>query len=218
MRHVSAERQRTAPVLPVAAASPRDNAATLLRTARACQALPARAATALLALAAPAQAQTAVLISNFNQAVATGTNIPVVSTIQQMAQGFTTGSSPATLTSIDLKFYVAEATTELPSMTLHSGTPTGTEVASLTSSGSLAAGLITTITFNAPANTTLTLGDDLFSGDGEYRLRQYPSRSYKVRCRGERRSDRVEYCGCPSIPARRDGDLHGGLFGRNGEE
>ena len=139
---------------------PRDNAATLLRGARACLAL--LAATALLALAAPAQAQTAVLISNFNQAVATGTNIPVVSTIQQMAQGFTTGSSPATLTSIDLKFYVAEATTELPSMTLHSGTPTGTEVASLTSSGSLAAGLITTITFNAPANTTLTLETTYF--------------------------------------------------------
>ena len=103
-----------------------------------------------------ATANTAVLISNFNQAEAIGSNVPVVSTIQQMAQGFTTGSSQATLTSIELRFYATEATTELPSMTLHSGTPTGTQVASLTSSGSLAATTRTTITFNAPANTTLT--------------------------------------------------------------
>ena len=121
---------------------------------RACLAL--LAATALLALAAPAQAQTAVLISNFNQAVATGPNTPVVSTMQQMAQGFTTGSSPATLTSIDLKFYAQEATTELPSMTLHSGSPTGTQVAILTSSGSLAAAAIATFTFTAPATVTAT--------------------------------------------------------------
>ena len=127
---------------------------------RACLAL--LAATALLALAAPAQAQTAVLISNFNQAVATGPNTPVVSTMQQMAQGFTTGSSPATLTSIDLKFYAQEATTELPSMTLHSGSPTGTQVAILTSSGSLAAAAIATFTFTAPANTTLTLATTYF--------------------------------------------------------
>ena len=110
---------------------------------RACLAL--LAAAALLALAAPAQAQTAVLISNFNQAEALGVNVPVVSTIQQIAQGFTTGSSPATLTSIDLRFYAPDATTELPSMTLHSGTPRGTQVASLTSSGSLPAGMRTII-------------------------------------------------------------------------
>ena len=116
----------------------------------------------LAALAAPAQAQTEVLISNFNQAVATGPNTPVVSTSQQMAQGFTTGSSPATLTSIDLKFYAQEATTELPSMTLHSGSPTGTQVAILTSSGSLAAAAIATFTFTAPANTTLTLATTYF--------------------------------------------------------
>ena len=127
---------------------------------RACLAL--LATTALLALAAPAQAQTAVLISNFNQAEAIGPNIPVVSTIQQMAQGFTTGSSPATLTSIDLKFYAPEATTELPSMTLHSGSPTGTQVAILTSSGSLAAMGRATFTFTAPANTTLTLATTYF--------------------------------------------------------
>ena len=130
------------------------------RATRTCLAL--LAATALLALAAPAQAQTAVLISNFNQAVATGASVPVVSTIQQMAQGFTTGSSPATLTSIDLKFYAEAATTELPSMTLHSGSPTGTQVAILTSSGSLAAAAIATFTFTAPANTTLTLATTYF--------------------------------------------------------
>ena len=116
------------------------------------------AAVALLPPAAPAQAQTTtVLVSNIGQTGSGG-----LATTRRFGATFTTGSTAATLTSIELRIdnSTSAAVTTVPTVHVHTGTETGgfltlgTEVAELTGPSSLAAG-IHNYTFMAPANTTL---------------------------------------------------------------
>ena len=134
---------------------PRENAATLLRGARA--AALALAAFATLAVGFPAAAQAAVLVSNIGQ-----NDGGAFATDVRNGAAFTTGSNDATLTSIELRLEntTSAAVTTVPTVHVYAGTVSGgfltlgTEVAELTGPSSLAAG-IDNYTFMAPANTTL---------------------------------------------------------------
>ena len=130
---------------------PRDNAATLLRGARACLAL--LAAAALLALAAPAQAQN-VLVSNVGQ-----TDSLVARLAQRdYAQSFTTGANPTgyTLTSIELRLLIPSASvTATPTVKLFSGSANGTEVSTFAGPAMLDADTTTNYTFTPPSTVDL---------------------------------------------------------------
>ena len=112
---------------------------------------------ALLALPLQAQAQTT-YVSNIGQsenASALG-----ISSFDQ-GQGFTTGTDSAgyVLASVDIKLESSknsESTgSQIPTVTIVQGTPTGTVVATLMNPASLAANTTADYTFTAPANTTL---------------------------------------------------------------
>ena len=113
---------------------------------------------ALVALPLQAQAQTA-YVSNIGQsenASALG-----VSSFDQ-GQGFTTGAATAgyVLASVDIKLESSINTilsgSEIPTVTIVQGTPTGTVAATLTKPASIAANTTADYTFTAPANTTLS--------------------------------------------------------------
>ena len=129
-------------------AAPRGRGASL----RTCflRRLPAALALLLLAaLAAPAQA--ASLVSNIGQSddgQAPG------ATFQDLAQGFTTGSSGATLASIEIRLAGTFPNSAHPTVTLHSGSATSAAVATLTSPGTIGTAAAN-YTYTAPANTTL---------------------------------------------------------------
>ena len=114
-------------------------------------------AAALLMCAAASQAQAQVLVSNAAQGyagrVAGGRAL-------DLAQGFTTGNDSAgyTLSAIALRFANASPVAA-PTVTVHSGTPTGPAVATLSGPGEVGAG---TATFRAPASTTLTAATAYF--------------------------------------------------------
>ena len=132
-------------------AAPRGRGASL----RTCflRRLPAALALLLLAaLAAPAQAAT--LVSNIGQTeggVAGTTN----GTFQDLSQGFTTGASGATLTSIEFKISAFFADRTHPTVTLHSGTATSAAVATLSAPSGTIGTATANYTYTAPANTTL---------------------------------------------------------------
>ena len=129
-------------------AAPRGRGASL----RTCflRRLPAALALLLLAaLAAPAQAAT--LVSNIGQS--DDSQAPG-STFQDLAQGFTTGSSGATLASIEIRLAGTFANSAHPTVTLHSGSATSAAVATLTSPGTIGTAAAN-YTYTAPANTTL---------------------------------------------------------------
>ena len=108
-------------------------------------------AAALWICAAASQAQAEVLVGNAAQGyagrVAGGLAL-------DLAQGFTTGNDSAgyTLSAIALRFANAQPA-DAPTVTVHSGTPTGTTVATLSGPREVGAGMAT---FRAPASTTLT--------------------------------------------------------------
>ena len=112
---------------------------------------------AFLVLPLQAQAQTT-YVSNIGQsenASALG-----ISSFDQ-GQGFTTGTDSAgyVLASVDIKLESSknsESTgSQIPTVTIVQGTPTGTVVATLMNPASLAANTTADYTFTAPANTTL---------------------------------------------------------------
>ena len=110
----------------------------------------------LLALAAllvvPAQAQADVLVSNIGQS--DDDEVSVSTFAQSISQAFTTGAGGATLTSIEFKIQTDTAIASPPTVTVRSGSATGTAVAVLAGPTSLPAGTAT-YTFTAPANTDL---------------------------------------------------------------
>ena len=87
---------------------------------------------ALVAVACTATAHAAVLVSNINQSADGYTNLDQRSGSFDSAQGFTTGDHPTgyTLTSIDIYFTNTTAYAA-PTVTLHSGSPTGTLIDTL---------------------------------------------------------------------------------------
>ena len=105
----------------------------------------------LAALAAPAQAAT--FVSNIGQ-----TDAAFIETTseQDVSQGFTTGSSGAILTSIEIRMETAFAppVTDVPTVTLHKDSATSAAVATLTSPSSIAHAAAN-YTFTAPADTAL---------------------------------------------------------------
>ena len=113
---------------------------------------------ALLALPLQAQAQTA-YVSNIGQSE-NATALGITSFDQ--GQGFTTGTDSAgyVLASVDIKLESSknsESTgSQIPTVTIVQGTPTGTVVATLMNPASLAANTTADYTFTAPANTTLS--------------------------------------------------------------
>ena len=130
-------------------AAPRGRGASL----RTCflRRLPAVFALLLLAaLAAPAQAAT--LVSNIGQS---DDNHSPGGTAQDLAQGFTTGSSGATLASIEMRLSGSFANRDHPTVTLHSGTATSAVVATLSAPAGTIGTAAANYTYTAPANTTL---------------------------------------------------------------
>ncbi len=122
-------------------ASPPRIAPRLLRGARA--AALALAALAVLALAVPVQAQTT-YVSNIGQSADAATL--AISSFTQ-GQGFTTGTDTGgyMLGSVDIRLESVRATestgSQIPTVTIVQGTPTGTVVATLTKPASLPANL-----------------------------------------------------------------------------
>ena len=104
----------------------------------------------LAALAAPAQAAT--LVSNFSQSddgnVSGGTH-------QDIAQGFTTGSSGATLASIEIRWIATFANSAHATVTLHKDSATSAAVATLSAPAGTIGTAAANYTYTAPANTTL---------------------------------------------------------------
>ena len=98
-----------------------------------------------------------VLVSNVGQGSG---GVVVGGTSLDHAQGFTTGSSADgyTLTSVELGFRNATEVTA-PTVTVHTGTPTGTTVATLTGPATVGTGLAT---FTAPDATTLAVNTDYY--------------------------------------------------------
>ena len=90
----------------------------------------------------------AVLVSNIGQTALDGGDL-VVSPRQHLAQGFTTGSSPVTLTSIEIRLDAAAAMAAPPTVTVHRGTETGPQLASLTGPANIATAGTTNVTFTA---------------------------------------------------------------------
>ncbi len=110
----------------------------------------------LLALSAPARA--AVLVSNVDQGEMGASNLAINSF--DLAQAFKTGPAIAgyTLESIGISLTSISPDDQLASeisVKLHESSPTGTLVATLTSTDDITANTTGTYTFTAPANTTL---------------------------------------------------------------
>ena len=118
----------------------------------------ALAALAVLALAVPAQAQTT-YVSNIGQSENASTL--VISTFD-LGQGFTTGTDTAgyVLGSVDIRLGsvrdVESTGSDIPTVTIVQGTPTGTVVETLSKPASLAPNITADYTFKAPVNTTLS--------------------------------------------------------------
>ena len=148
-------------------------------------------AAALWICAAASQAQAQVLVSNAAQGyagrVAGGRAL-------DLAQGFTTGSDSSgyTLSAIALRFANAQPA-DAPTVTVHSGTPSGPAVATLSGSGEVGAG---TATFRAPASTTLTAATAYFvrvEGGGRVQLALTWGREDAGAASGWRIHDRRHY-------------------------
>ena len=151
--HASAERAVPArdcsPDSAPAARSRRGGVPSLYRCIAA---VPAAALALLLlaGLAAPVQAAT--FVSNIGQTDAgfIGTTME-----QDVSQGFTTGSSGAILTSIEIRMDTSFGTvTDVPTVTLHKDSATSAAVATLTGPSSIAHA-DANYTFTAPADTAL---------------------------------------------------------------
>ena len=123
------------------------------------------AALALFSTLAPAQAAT--LVSNIGQTVAT-TSSKSPST-NELAQGFRAGSHAA-LSSIAIKFGGSFGGGAAPTMTLHSGNPNSTAIATLGAPGWVGDGT-RNYTYTAPAGTVLAASTNYFvviKGGGEF--------------------------------------------------
>ena len=112
-------------------------------------------ALAALMLGTVAPAQAAVLISNIGQSDDRNYNVGTGFAGQDLAQGFTTGASGATLTGIEIRMDTSSGThSSVPTATLHRGSPTSAAVATLTGPSEIA-NAAANYAFTAPANTTL---------------------------------------------------------------
>ena len=148
-------------------------------------------AAAFLMCAAASQAQAQVLVGNAAQGyagrVAGGRAL-------DLAQGFTTGNDSAgyTLSAIALRFANASPVAA-PTVTVHSRTPTGPAVATLSGPGEVGAGMAT---FRAPASTTLTAATAYFvrvEGGGRVELALTWGREDAGAASGWRIHDRRHY-------------------------
>ena len=137
-----------------------DNSLVGVESRHAGGALPRRAAPRLLAIAAAfaasllcaaGLARADVLVGNAAQGYSGRVSGGLA---LDLAQGFTTGNDSAgyTLSAIALRFANASPAAA-PTVTVHTGTPIGTTVATLSGPSEVGAGMAT---FRAPANTTLT--------------------------------------------------------------
>ena len=123
------------------------------------------AALALFSALAPAQAVT--LVSNIGQTVATTTSKNPSQ--NELAQGFRAGSHAA-LSSIAIKFGGSFGGGATPTMTLHSGNPNSTAIATLSGPGWVGNGT-RNYTYTAPAGTVLAASTNYFvviKGGGEF--------------------------------------------------
>ena len=113
----------------------------------------------------PTQAQSEItLVSNIGQS---STNSTEIGNPWEIAQGFVTGSTSGgyELASVDARFTNVSGSATL-TVTLHKDDPTNTAIATFTNPTSLSSG---TLTFTAPANTTLDANTTyyvLFNGSG----------------------------------------------------
>ena len=92
------------------------------------------------------------LVSNIGQSNDASS---VVAILNDISQGFTTGASPATLTSVEIRVRSTEIRRRHPRVTLRRGSPTSAVVASLRAPGGTIGITTTNFTYNARANTTL---------------------------------------------------------------
>ena len=123
------------------------------------------AALALFSALAPAQAET--LVSNIGQTAATTTS--KLPSQNELAQGFRAGSHAA-LSSIAIKFGGSFGGGAAPTMTLHSGNPNSTAIATLGGPGWVGDGT-RNYTYTAPAGTVLAASTNYFvviKGGGEF--------------------------------------------------
>ena len=93
------------------------------------------------------------LVSNIGQTVSLSS--PELGTTQDLSQGFTTVTTAGTLDSIEVKFAAANDGSAHPTVTLHSGSPTSTAIATLTAPSGTIAATAANYTYTAPSNTTL---------------------------------------------------------------
>ena len=94
------------------------------------------------------------LVSNIGQTVSSSS--ATLGTTQDLSQGFTTVTTAGTLVSIEVKFAAANDGSAHPTVTLHSGSPTSTAIATLTAPSGTIAATAANYTYTAPSNTTLT--------------------------------------------------------------
>ena len=123
------------------------------------------AALALFSALAPAQAET--LVSNIGQTAATTTS--KLPSQNELAQGFRAGSHAA-LSSIAIKFGGSFGGGAAPTMTLHSGDPNSTAIATLSGPGWIGNGT-SNYTYTDPAGTVLAASTNYFvviKGGGEF--------------------------------------------------
>ena len=123
------------------------------------------AALALFSALAPAQAET--LVSNIGQTAATTTS--KLPSQNELAQGFRAGSHAA-LSSIAIKFGGSFGGGAAPTMTLHSGDPNSTAIATLSGPGWVGNGT-SNYTYTAPAGTVLAASTNYFvviKGGGDF--------------------------------------------------
>ena len=97
------------------------------------------------------------LVSNIGQALHDHASLGSAS---DLAQGFKVGSSAATLTGIDLNLRSQNNGTTPPTVTLHSGSATGTKVADLTGPSALTAGTTANYTFTPSGTVRLRASSD----------------------------------------------------------
>ena len=93
------------------------------------------------------------LVSNIGQTVSG--NSATLGTSQDLSQGFTTATTAGTLDSIDVKLAAANDGSAHPTVTLHSGSPTSTAIATLTAPSGTVAATAANYMYTAPSNTTL---------------------------------------------------------------
>ena len=95
------------------------------------------------------------LVSNIGRSDDRNYNVGTGFVGQDLAQGFTTGASGATLTRIEIRMDTSSGTqSSVPTATLHRGSPTSVAVATLTGPSEIA-NAAANYAFTAPANTTL---------------------------------------------------------------